>query len=72
MEMRNAGGSGPQRPQLDPSHRPVFLKRTAVKTGSEATGYVFVRKPKGLAQGITSKSMLTEIDIPVGGVVFRF
>jgi hypothetical protein len=72
MEMRNAGVSAPQRPQLDPAHPPVFLKHTSVKTGSQATGYVFVRKPKGFAQEITSNSLLGEIDIPVGGVVFRF
>jgi len=72
MEMRSAGGSAPQRPQLDPEHPPTFLKRMTVKAGAQASGYVFVRKPKGFAQEITSKSILGEIDIPVGGVVFRF
>ena len=72
MGMRNTGQSAPQRPQLDPSHPPVFLKHTTVKAGSQASGYVFLRKPKGFAQEITANSMLGEIDIPVNGVVFRF
>jgi len=72
MGMRNGGASGPQRPQLDPAHPPVFLKHVTVKAGSQVSGYVFVRKPKGFAQEITANSMLGEIDIPVDGVVFRF
>jgi hypothetical protein len=72
MGMRNAGGSAPERPHLDPAHPPAFLKHTSVKAGSEASGYVFVRRPKGFAQEITASSMLGEIDIPVNGVVFRF
>lgn len=38
MQMRNAGASAPQLPQLDPSHPPVFLKHTTVKAGSQASG----------------------------------
>lgn len=72
LQMRNAGGNVPQRPQLDPAHPPVFLKHTTVKAESQVSGYVFVRKPKGFAQEITASSMLGEIDIPVNGVVFRF
>lgn len=72
MQMRGGGAGGPQRPQLDPAHPPQFLKHTTVKEGSQVSGYVFVRKPKGFAQEITANSMLGEIDIPVNGVVFRF
>jgi len=72
MGMRNAGGNAPQRPQLDPAHPPVFLKHTTVKDGSQVSGYVFVRKPKGFVQEINANSMLGEIDIPVNGVIFRF
>jgi len=72
MQMRGGGAGGPQRPQLDPAHPPQFLKHTTVKAGSQVSGYVFVRKPKGFAQEITVNSMLGEIDIPVNGVVFRF
>jgi hypothetical protein len=72
MQMRNAGGGQPAPAQLDPAHPPTFLKHTTVKPGSQVSGYVFVRKPKGFAQEITGNSMLGEIDIPVNGVVFRF
>jgi len=72
MGMRNAGASGAPKPQLDPAHPPAFLKRATVKAGSQASGYVFVRKPKGFAQEITASSMLGEIDVPVNGVIFRF
>jgi hypothetical protein len=72
MQMRNSGGNGPAKPQLDPAHPPAFLKHMTVKPGSQVSGYVFVRKPKGFAQEITGNSMLGEIDIPVNGVTFRF
>jgi len=72
MGMRNGGGAGSQRPHLDPAHPPAFLKHTTVKAGSQVSGYVFVRKPKGFAEEITANSMLGEIDIPVNGTVFRF
>lgn len=72
MEMRNAAANAPQRPQLDPAHPPAFLKHTTVKSGSQTSGFVFVRKPKGFAPEINASSMLGEIDIPVNGVVFRF
>lgn len=72
MGMRNPAANAPHGPQLDPAHPPVFLKHTTVKKGSQASGYVFVRKPKGFAQEITASSQLGEIDIPVNGMVFRF
>ncbi|MBS1803580.1 MAG: hypothetical protein JST28_09435 [Acidobacteria bacterium] len=72
LGLRNAGGTGPQRPQLDPAHPPAFLKHTTVKAGSQASGYVFVRKPKDFRQEVTATSILGEIDIPVNGTVFRF
>ena len=72
MGMRNPGANTPHAPQLDPAHPPAFLKHTTVKNGSQASGYVFVRKPKGFAQEITAGSQLGEIDIPVNGVIFRF
>ncbi|WP_109486132.1 hypothetical protein [Occallatibacter savannae] len=72
MGMRNPGASAPHGPQLDPAHPPAFLKRTTVKNGSQASGYVFVHKPKGFSQEITASSQLGEIDIPVNGVIFRF
>jgi hypothetical protein len=72
MGMRGGGANTPQQPQLDPAHPPTFLKHTTVKSSSQASGYVFVRKPKGFAREITATSMLGEIDIPVNGVVFRF
>lgn len=72
MQMRNAAGVAQPHPQLDPAHPPVFLKRANVKPGSQVSGYVFVRKPKGFSQEITGSSMLGEIDIPVNGVIYRF
>jgi hypothetical protein len=50
----------------------VFLKLTTVKQGSKATGYVFLRRPKGSKIEVTPTAMLDEIDIPIDGVIFRF
>jgi hypothetical protein len=72
MQMRNEPGNAAVPTPLDPTHPPVFLKLTTVKQGSKATGYVFLRRPKGSKIEVTPTAMLDEIDIPINGVIFRF
>ncbi len=72
LELRNQAANASKLPKLDPAHPPVFLKVTTVKQGSRASGYVFLKKPKGSKVQVAPDSMLDEIDIPVNGVVFRF
>jgi hypothetical protein len=72
LQLRNEAGSASTPPALDPAHPPVFLRITSVKKGSNATGYVFLRKPKGSKVEVAPAAMLDEIDIPINGVIFRF
>ncbi len=72
LQARTEAGNGSALPQLDLAHPPPFLRHTAVKQGSNASGYVFFRGPKGAKVEVTPNGMLDEIDIPVNGVIFRF
>jgi hypothetical protein len=72
LQLRNQPGNAPAMPRLDPAHPPVFLRPTTVKPGSRASGFVFLRKPKGSKVVVNPAAMLDEIDIPVNGVIFRF
>ncbi|MGA2730354.1 MAG: hypothetical protein ABSE96_21285, partial [Terracidiphilus sp.] len=72
FQLRNQAGKGSSLPQIDPAHPPVFLRITAVRQGSRASGYVFLRKPKGSKVEVSPSTMLEEIDIPINGVIFRF
>jgi hypothetical protein len=65
-----SGNAGP--PPLDPRHPLVFLRRASLKQGSRVAGDVFVRKPKGVSLHVGPNDSLSEIDIPVNGVLFRF
>jgi hypothetical protein len=72
LQLRN-GVADPSRPApLDPAHPPPFLRLTTIKKGSNATGYVFLRRPKGSKVEVAPAAMLDEIDIPINGVIFRF
>ncbi len=72
LQSRTDAKNASSLPKLDPTHPPPFLKRTSVKQGATATGYVFLRKPKGSKLEVTPDGMLDEIDIPINGVIFRF
>ncbi len=72
LQLRNQVGKASALPQIDPAHPPVFLRITTVKQGSRASGYVFLRKPKGSKVEVPASTMLEEIDIPINGVIFRF
>jgi hypothetical protein len=72
LQMRNGAGTGSTPAPLDPAHPPPFLPITTVKKGSNATGYVFLRRPKGSKVEVAPAAMLDEIDIPINGVIFRF
>lgn len=50
----------------------LYLRRSTLRPGSYAEGFVYFRKPKGSKLTIGSRDLLFEIDIPVNGVVFRF
>ena len=50
----------------------LYLRRSTLRQGSSAEGFVYFRKPKGSKLNIGSQDLLFEIDIPVNGVVFRF
>jgi hypothetical protein len=50
----------------------LYLRRSTLRQGSTAEGFVYFRKPKGSKLNIGSQDLLFEIDIPVNGVVFRF
>jgi len=50
----------------------LYLRRSTVRQGSYAEGFVYFRKPKGSTLNIGTHDLLLEIDIPVNGVVFRF
>ena len=72
LQLRNDTGNASTPPPLDPEHPPVFLRITTVKKGLNATGYVFLRRPKGSKVEVAPAAMLDEIDIPINGVIFRF
>jgi hypothetical protein len=72
LQLRNGTGSASTPPPLDPAHPPPFLRITTIKKGSNATGYVFLRRPKGSKVEVVPAAMLDEIDIPINGVIFRF
>jgi hypothetical protein len=72
LQARNGAGNASALPQLDPAHPPPFLRRATVKQGSNASGYVFIRKPKDSKVVVTPDGMLDEIDIPINGIIFRF
>ncbi len=72
LQLRNGTRSASTPPPLDPEHPPAFLRLTTVKKGSNATGYVFLRRPKGSKVEVAPAAMLDEIDIPISGVIFRF
>jgi hypothetical protein len=50
----------------------LYLRRSTLRQGSFAEGFVYFRMPKGSNLKIGSRDLLFEIDIPVNGVVFRF
>lgn len=50
----------------------LYLRRSTVRQGSSAEGFVYFREPKASKLNIGSRDLLFEIDIPVNGVVFRF
>jgi hypothetical protein len=50
----------------------LYLRRSTLRQGSSAEGFVYFRKPKGANLNIGPRDLLFEIDIPVNGVVFRF
>ncbi len=50
----------------------LYLRRTTLRQGSSAEGFVYFRKPTGSKLNIGSRDLLFEIDIPVNAVVFRF
>lgn len=72
LQLRSQDGKTSPLPQIDPAHPPVFLRITTVKQGSKASGYVFLRKPKGTKVEVSPGTMLEEIDIPINGIIFRF
>jgi hypothetical protein len=72
LQLRNGAGSASTPAPLDPAHPPPFLRITTVKKGSNATGYVFLRRPKGSKVEVAPAAMLDEIDIPINGIIFRF
>ena len=72
LQLRKQGGKGSSLPQIDPAHPPVFLRITTLQQGAKASGYVFLRKPKGSKVEVTPSATLEEIDIPINGVIFRF
>ena len=72
LQLRNGTGGASTPPPLDPEHPPTFLRVTTVKKGSNTTGYVFLRRPKGSKVEVAPAAMLDEIDIPINGVIFRF
>jgi len=72
LQARTGAKNASSLPKLDPTHPPPLLKRTTVKQGSTASGYVFLRRPKGSKLEVAPDSMLDEIDIPINGLIFRF
>jgi hypothetical protein len=50
----------------------LYLRRSTLRRGNSAEGFVYFRKPKGSKLTIGSRDLLFEVDIPVNGVVFRF
>jgi len=50
----------------------LYLRRSTLRQGGTAEGFVYFRKPKGSKLNIGPRDLLFEIDIPVNGVVFRF
>jgi hypothetical protein len=72
LELRNGTGTASTPAPLDPAHPPPFLRIATVKKGSNTTGYVFLRRPKGSKVEVAPAAMLDEIDIPINGVIFRF
>jgi hypothetical protein len=72
LQLRNEAGTASTPAPLDPAHPPPFLRITTVKKGSNTTGYVFLRRPKGSKVEVAPAAMLDEIDIPINGITFRF
>lgn len=64
----NAGGP----PAGEAAGAHVFLEPAKVKQGSQVRGMVYFRKPKGSKLQVGPGDMLAEIDIPIGGILFRF
>jgi hypothetical protein len=50
----------------------LYLRRSTLRQGSFAEGFVYFRKPKGSTLKIGPRDLLFEIDIPLNGIVFRF
>ena len=50
----------------------LYLRRSTLRQGSFAEGFVYFRKPKGSKLNVGSAGLLIEIDVPMNGVVFRF
>lgn len=50
----------------------VYLRRSKVKPGDTIAGWVALRQVNGAKLQIHPTDMLGEVDIPVGGTVFRF
>ncbi|MGO9436474.1 MAG: hypothetical protein ACLP00_19540 [Terracidiphilus sp.] len=72
LQLRKQGGKGSSLPQIDPAHPPVLLRITTLQQGTKASGYVFLRRPKGSKVEVPPSATLEEIDIPINGVIFRF
>lgn len=49
-----------------------YLRKSKVKKGDKAVGWVSLRPPRGAKLEAQANDMLDEVDIPVNGVVFRF
>jgi hypothetical protein len=63
---------GKSRPGTTVTPDQLYLRRSTLRQGGYAEGFVYFRKPKGSQLSVGSRDQLFEIDIPVNGVVFRF
>jgi hypothetical protein len=65
-------GGGSPLPRTSPPHETPFLSRTVLHQFYEADGEVCLQKPKESKVELSSTGTLTQIDIPIGDVTFRF
>jgi len=68
----NSEGGGPHLPRTTPPDNSPFLHRTVLHHAEQAEGVVVFQKPKASNVEVSATGSLDEIDIPIGGVTFRF
>src|ERR1035438_5534809 len=65
-------GGAPHLPPTSSPNPSPFLRRTVLHQGNQVEGVVCLQKPKVSNVEVSSTGTLNEIDIPIGGVTFRF